>query len=237
MDAKIKELTEAALILHLTTAGLIPGELTNKIKPLILEELRTNPNPKANHLRDLVEKIKGIEADHFADGNKHPIRQVTREFKCRTCQKTHSRGECQYVCKICKRTGHKEEICWEREELKAPEESKNKGDGKKKEKKRKRAHFKKTGVKKVVNSDTETDADSSAPSDSEEELEEVQPRDQKIRKIGRKPIIKTLCRMVKRKNGSEEHLADSVSACLEIAAPLMESVNCDQNSSEDSEDS
>ena len=61
VDAKIDQLTEAALILHLTTAGLIPGELTNKIKPLILEELRTNPNPKANHLRDLVEKIKGIE--------------------------------------------------------------------------------------------------------------------------------------------------------------------------------
>ena len=70
-----------------------------------MEELRTNPNPKANNLRDLVEKIKGIEADHGADGTKHPIKHVNREFKCRTCQKTHSRGECQYVCKNLQENG------------------------------------------------------------------------------------------------------------------------------------
>ena len=80
-----------------------------------------NENPKASDLRDLVQKIKGIEADHGAEGVKHQVKRVDREFKCRTCQKTHSRGESQYVCKICKRTDHSEEKCWEREGEKAPE--------------------------------------------------------------------------------------------------------------------
>ena len=107
VDAKIEQLTEAALILHLTTAGLLPGELTKEVKQIILEELRTNPNLNSKDLRDILEKIRGVEADHNAaeGAGKSNIRQV-KEFKCNTCKKTHSRGECQYVCSICKKTGH-----------------------------------------------------------------------------------------------------------------------------------
>ena len=97
-DAKIEQLTEAALILHLTTAGLLPGELTKEVEQIILEELRTNPNPNSKNLRDILEKIKGIEADHNAaeGAGKSLVRQV-KEFKCNTCKKMHSRGECQYM--------------------------------------------------------------------------------------------------------------------------------------------
>ena len=89
----------------------------------------------------------------------------------------------------------------------------------------------------MINTDTETDAESSAASESEEEVEQEQ---QRVRKVGRKSIIKTPCRAVKRTNkiakdnssSDSEHPTDLVSACLD-KAPLTRSVSCDSNSSED----
>ena len=45
-DAEIEKLTEASLILHLTTAGLAPTELNKAVKTVIIEELRINANQK-----------------------------------------------------------------------------------------------------------------------------------------------------------------------------------------------
>ena len=156
VDAKIEELTEASLILHLTTAGLAPSELNKEVKQIILEELRTNPNLASKDLRKIMERIRGVEADHNAEGsNKSNIRKVG-EFKCKTCKKTHSRGECTYVCKICKKKGHSEDRCWQREDAeKGRSDSKERGIKEKtKSSKRKRSPFKK-GVRLVIQLDTD----------------------------------------------------------------------------------
>ena len=94
------------------------------------------------------------------------------------------------MCSICKKTGHLEDRCWERDGIKGGKGDKKEVKGEKpKDKKRKRPHFRK-GVKVVNRADTETDADSSAPSDSEVEVEE-EPERTRSRKIGRKTVIKT----------------------------------------------
>jgi hypothetical protein len=65
IDAQIHELTEQSLILHLTSAGLPHSDLNKDIKAIIIEELRINPNQK--DLKTVVEKKKGVEADHQKD--------------------------------------------------------------------------------------------------------------------------------------------------------------------------
>ena len=63
LDAQINELTEQSLILHLTTAGLPHSDLNKDVKTIIIKELRVNPNQK--DLKVVLEKIKGVEADHL----------------------------------------------------------------------------------------------------------------------------------------------------------------------------
>ena len=120
-------------------------------KQIILEELRINPNLASKDLRKIMERIRGVEADHNAEvNNKNNIRKVG-EFKCK---KTHSRGECTYVCKICKKKGHSEDRCWQREDAeKGRSDSKDRWvKDKTKSSKSKRSPFKK-GVKVVNQSD------------------------------------------------------------------------------------
>ena len=64
IGAQINRLTEASLILHLTSAGLPHSELNKSAKGLIIEELRQNPNQK--DLTNIITKLKGLEADHLA---------------------------------------------------------------------------------------------------------------------------------------------------------------------------
>ena len=230
VDAKIEELREASLILHLTTAGRAPNDVNKKVKQIILEELRVNPNQK--DLRKIMERIRGVEADHNAEGNnKSNIRKVG-EFKCKTCKKTHSRGECNYVCTICKKKGHPEDRCWQREDTERGRRDNKERGFKDKTKSSKR----KKGVRLVNQSGTETDAESSAPSDSEAEVAE-QPERSISRKIGRKTILNTPIRSVRKtKKISDEQSPDSVSDCLDISAALAGSGYCKNQSTYESED-
>ena len=94
---QIHDLTEQSSILHLTTAGLPPSDLNKDVKAIIIEELRINPNQK--DLKTVVAKIKGVEADHLAVGDKVSIRKTgeTAEWKCRICSQTHARGKCGFA--------------------------------------------------------------------------------------------------------------------------------------------
>ena len=112
-DAQIDKLTEASLILHLTAAGLPTSDLNKSSKNLIIEELRQNPNLK--DLTKILTKLKGIEADHVASTEKpQDVRSVKHEYDCKLCDNRHSRGECTYKCKHCKKFGHKSELCWQK---------------------------------------------------------------------------------------------------------------------------
>ena len=113
-DAEIDKLTEASLILHLTTNSLAQTDLNKAVKSVIIEELRVNANQK--DLKTVLGKIKGIEADFNANGDKNTIRSVNeREYHCRLCKKFHLKGKCEIVCKHCKKRGsHKSDMCWEK---------------------------------------------------------------------------------------------------------------------------
>ena len=57
-DEEIEKLTEASLILHLTTASLAQTDLNKAVKSVIIEELRVNAIQK--DLKTVLGKIKGI---------------------------------------------------------------------------------------------------------------------------------------------------------------------------------
>ena len=113
-DAEIDKLTESSIILHLTTNSLAQTDLNKAVKSVIIEELRVNANQK--DLKTILGKIKGIEADFNANGDKNTIRSVTEgEYNCRLCKKFHKKRKCEVVCKHCKKRGsHKSDMCWEK---------------------------------------------------------------------------------------------------------------------------
>ena len=210
-DAQIDKLTEASLILHLTTAGLVPSELNKAVKTLIIETLRTNPDQK--DLKKVVAQIKGIEADFNANGDKSAIRQVTsdKEYLCRLCNKTHSRGKCSISCKHCKKSGsHKPDMCWVK--FGKPKVDKDKRDrsasternGKSRNSGRRLKSKKSpTRARKTRDPDSETDRDSEAP--SETDIEETPPKDDRkstTRKV--RGILKNSARRIKPKKKNTE---------------------------------
>ena len=159
-DAEIDKLTEASLILHLTTAGLAPTDLNKAVKTVIIEELRTNANQK--DLKTVVAKIKGIEADFNANGDKNTIRIVNeKEYKCRLCKKLHSKGKCEIICKHCKKRGsHKSDMCWEEfGRAKVEEKKRGRGDSTERPKKNggRNQRAKKSPIRAVTNDDSVTD--------------------------------------------------------------------------------
>ena len=87
--------------------------------------------------------------------------------------------------------GHKEEKCWQRRDR---SESKERGDDTKRQRKQKSP---KRGVKKIRESEIETDRESSAPSDSKSEATPNVEERTRSRKVGRKPIMKTPVRRIK----------------------------------------
>ena len=91
IDARISTLTESSLILHLTSAGLQSSELNKSAKSMIIEELRKNPDQA--DLDGIVTRLKGLEADHLATGDKTAARQVNQEFFCKVCKKRHAKGK------------------------------------------------------------------------------------------------------------------------------------------------
>ena len=113
-DAEIDKLTEASLILHLTTNSLAQTDLNKAVKSVIIEELWVNANQQ--DLKTVLGKIKGIEADFNANGDKSTIRAVNEgEYLCRLCKKFHKKGKCEIVCRHCKKRGsHKSDNCWEK---------------------------------------------------------------------------------------------------------------------------
>ena len=97
-DARISSLTEASLILHLTTAGLQPSELNKAAKSIIIEELRKNPDQA--DLDGVVSRLKGLEADHLATADKTSVKQVNQEFFCKICKKNTRKASAHILAPI-----------------------------------------------------------------------------------------------------------------------------------------
>ena len=216
IDAKIHELTDQSLILHLTTAGLPPSDINKAVKSLIIEELRVNPNLNQKDMKTIVAKIKGIEADYLAVGEgKILIRKTENtEWKHRLCQEQHERGKCAVVCSHCKRRGsHKSDDCWNK---KGGKDKRDRSESRNRDKGRdgRRMKPKKSPIRKARrtrDSDTETERDSSAPSDTDQE--ETPPKEEKkhtSRKV--KSILKSSVRRTKSRALAEQELHTNFSS-------------------------
>ena len=112
-SAKISELTESALVLHIFGATLPNTETMKPIKALVIEQLRKNPNLAS--LSNVITKIKGLESDHNATSNIHKVKEVKSTYDCKLCKKTHGRRECTVRCKHCRMIGsHLSENCYKK---------------------------------------------------------------------------------------------------------------------------
>ena len=85
-SAKISELTESALVLHIFGATIPNTETMKPIKALVIEQLRKNPN--LTKLSNVITKIKGLESDHNATSNIHKVKEVKPTYDCKLCKKT-----------------------------------------------------------------------------------------------------------------------------------------------------
>ena len=116
-SAKISELTESALVLHIFGATLPNTETMKPIKALVIEQLRKNPNLAS--LSNVITKIKGLESDHNATSNIHKVKEVKSTYECKLCKKTHGRRECTVRCKHCRMIGsHLSENCYKKRDNK-----------------------------------------------------------------------------------------------------------------------
>ena len=239
VDAKINQLTEASLILHLMSAGLPQSELNKSAKRLIIEQLRENPNQK--DLTEIVAKLKGIEADHKEKTDVKSV--IPFEYNCRVCMKKHSKGQCKHTCKHCKKTGHRSDDCWQEygrpgQQGGTPKRERSVStEGRSEETERQPKRKKgsqKTNVKQVQPSEQTTDRDSTQ---SDTEFEETPPKEvkkhasRKIRGILKYKIQKTKQKKTTKSDQTDKDLTRSASASN--LAALDESELCTTDSSED----
>ena len=83
--------------------------------------------PKIDNLDDVLAYILSQMSDHIArqstqDKANESVFKVTeedpakdqtkKEYNCKVCEKKHASLKCSYVCKPCKRMGHRAEACW-----------------------------------------------------------------------------------------------------------------------------
>ena len=240
-DAQIGQLTKASLILHLTVAGLAHSELNKSVKAMIIEALRVNPNQ--TDLTRIITKIKGLEADYNANGDKNAIRAVNhgKEYMCKLCNNTHGRGECSITCRHCKKSGsHKDSDCWKK--FGKPGDKKDKRDRsvsterKSKNSGRRQKHKKSpTRARKTRDSEPETDRDSDARTDTD--TDETPPKDDR-KSTTRK--VKSILRKVRRiKSVNNETLTLSASSLHKTEALTgsgLRTINSSEDSDSDIED-
>ena len=237
-DARISTLTEASLILHLTTAGLPHSDLNKSAKTIIIEELRQNPDQ--TDLNKVIAKLKGLEADHLATADKTAARQVNQEFMCKICNKKHARGKCSYTCKHCKRMGHKSEVCWvkygkpPKRERSASTERTGSNTGIRMKDKKNPKH----NSRQVFPSDSATDKEFTQSDSKVEETpnkEEPKHSSRKVRGITKNKVRKT--RSKKKENSDSRDKDLTRSAPASHLAALSGSGHCHYLSSEVLDDS
>ena len=80
-DAKLKELTDTALILHIFSASLPQSDLNKTVRRLVIEELRLNPNKVK--IREVQSKISGEESkanDIASSINTKKVKEVKQKI-------------------------------------------------------------------------------------------------------------------------------------------------------------
>ena len=80
-DAKLKELTDTALILHIFSASLPKSDLNKIVRQLVIEELRLNPNKVK--IREVQSKISGEESkanDIASSINTKKVKEVKQKI-------------------------------------------------------------------------------------------------------------------------------------------------------------
>ena len=177
-SAKISELTESALVLHIFGATLPNTETMKPIKALVIEQLRKNPN--LTNLGTVITKIKGLESDHNATSNIHKVKEVKPTYDCKLCKKRHGKRECTVKCKHCKMLGsHLSENCYRKKDNKRDRsKSKDRSDRRQRKREQSPAPRRDRARKVERESDRESDRDSEFPESASETDKETDPHQQ-----------------------------------------------------------
>ena len=185
-SAKISELTESALVLHIFGETLPNTETMKPIKALVIEQLRKNPNLAS--LSNVITKIKGLESDHNATSNIHKVKEVKSTYDCKLCKKTHGRRECTVRCKHCRMIGsHLSENCYKKRDNKRDnkrDRSKSRDRSDRRQKKRDQSPApRRDGARKVDReSDRESDRDSEIQDSATDTEKESSPERERVEK-------------------------------------------------------
>ena len=196
-QAKLKELTDTALILHIFSASLPQSDLNKTVRQVVIEELRLNPNKVK--IREVQSKISGEESNANAIAssvNTNKVKEIKQKgFSCRFCKKSHARNECTYECSHCKRKGsHFSNDCYFKNKGEKNKRNRSKSRDRQERRTRKRDKSPRNKIRQVE-SDTDRDSErETSGTDTEPETEKTKRvrQKEKCRRINRNSRSSTM---------------------------------------------